>query len=499
MKLRLSLLFALILSFGLQAQYPPQEQFSLDWLRSIYPFLNPAQVENLKDHDMVHSKKGKKALKSLAETLQALNQAGFLKPDLDVEDGSLTDFAWERRVFHFKALSDESDDAMVFSLAVELEDPEKCESWRLVGAPRAPFIAPEADIDLLHAVMDFLVDEASDYAEEWWLPANNSEREDYHQLKSTYKYGQGTVIKAWAHVDNPEKRDYVLDLNPGQFKLQDLEQRNILSLIELEKVLAKAGAFKAISVSPVEDGKPLNIVRTYQSEILPHHIIKVELGPEVQKVSILDVNSPVDNFQLPGAPKDASGNTYPTSQIGDQTWTGSNASFTAFNNGDPIHVATDANEFFYYLSLRLPVAAYPDFDKKNEEMGLLYSMDVLTDPRGFAPEGYHASTVQDWEALLAFLNHPRPASFLKSEETWPKASFTNNHYQFNAMATGYLHSLKSVDFGETARFWALDKNGPIWHERYFAFYIKKGELEPEPKVTAVDLLKAKAIRFVKNS
>lgn len=132
-------------------------------------------------------------------------------------------------------------------------------------------------------------------------------------------------------------------------------------------------------------------------------------------------------------------------------------------------------------------------------MGLLYSLDVLSDPRGVAPPGYHVATFQDWETLIAAINHPRPASFLKSEDSWPKTSFTNNYYQFNALATGYLISLKSEEFGETAHFWALNQNGETWKERYFTFYIKKGKLERITKVTPAELLKAKAIRFVKNS
>ncbi|WP_421751285.1 fibrobacter succinogenes major paralogous domain-containing protein [Croceimicrobium sp.] len=491
-------IFCLLLGLSLPmwGQYP-ERQFSLAWLEGIYSNLNPQKLEELKDHRLTANKKGKQVVKELSPVMEQLQKGGFFEGGLDLNASALTGFDWNRRVFHFKADHPNEAPALIFSLAIELDDPSLCESWRLAGSPKAAFTAPKKDADLLHFSINQLLDEASKYHESQWLPEKKSERAEYHQLKSTFKYTDGARLAAWEHMDNPEKRDFFLDLKSANWELQDMDQRNALAMIEMESILSKMGKFKAISVEVQAEGESLHIVRTYQSEAMPMHIIKVDFGPENQNIWVLDVKTPLNILIPPGGPKDASGNSYTALSIGDQTWTGPNASSKHFRNGDAIPVVEDANLFYHYMHLGIPVACYPNFDEKNAAMGLLYSSDVLWDPRGLAPIGYRIPGAADWQALLDFIDHPKEASFLKSKEGWYKESFSNDHYGFSAPGAGRIKGKNASDFEEEAAFWAFNQ-GANAQEPIQYLELEHGDAYLETKVA--DHLKnglALSLRFIK--
>jgi uncharacterized protein (TIGR02145 family) len=83
-------------------------------------------------------------------------------------------------------------------------------------------------------------------------------------------------------------------------------------------------------------------------------------------------------------------------QIGTQFWSCKNLDTRFYRNGDPIPQAS----FTGWADLTTGAWCYYNNDSSNlSKYGRLYNWYALNDPRGFAPNGWHVATVQDWGKL----------------------------------------------------------------------------------------------------
>lgn len=83
--------------------------------------------------------------------------------------------------------------------------------------------------------------------------------------------------------------------------------------------------------------------------------------------------------------------------IGSQTWSAKNYDLTVYRNGDLIPQVTDPN---VWDTLTTGAWCYYNNDPSNNATyGKLYNGYALKDPRGFAPEGWHIPTDDEWITL----------------------------------------------------------------------------------------------------
>ncbi|MBT4362772.1 MAG: T9SS type A sorting domain-containing protein [Candidatus Marinimicrobia bacterium] len=101
--------------------------------------------------------------------------------------------------------------------------------------------------------------------------------------------------------------------------------------------------------------------------------------------------------QPTGNVSDVDGNVYETIVIGDQEWMVENLKVTHYRNGEPIPNLIENGE---WTSTNSGAFCYYNNDTGNADTyGVLYNWFALTDPRGFAPEGWHIPTDEEWKAL----------------------------------------------------------------------------------------------------
>lgn len=87
--------------------------------------------------------------------------------------------------------------------------------------------------------------------------------------------------------------------------------------------------------------------------------------------------------------------------IGDQTWTGCNATVEYYNNGDPIPYVDDETT---WAGLTTGAWCWYNNDSANESIyGKLYNWYAVNDPRGVAPTGYHVPTETEVITLFNYL------------------------------------------------------------------------------------------------
>lgn len=101
---------------------------------------------------------------------------------------------------------------------------------------------------------------------------------------------------------------------------------------------------------------------------------------------------------------DKNGNIYDTVNIGNQIWLSRNLNVSCFRNGDTIKELKTKNDWANANELKLPGWCYYNNDSKNGvSCGKIYNQFAISDKRGLAPEGFHISTITDWELLLQIL------------------------------------------------------------------------------------------------
>lgn len=112
-------------------------------------------------------------------------------------------------------------------------------------------------------------------------------------------------------------------------------------------------------------------------------------------------NNNNDNITYPiGTVTDVEGNTYKTVKINTQTWMAENLKVTKYRNGDSIPKVTEKSKWLIETK-----GAYCNYNNTNNidtinTYGRLYNWYVLIDNRNVCPDGWHASTDDDWTTLI---------------------------------------------------------------------------------------------------
>jgi uncharacterized protein (TIGR02145 family) len=148
-----------------------------------------------------------------------------------------------------------------------------------------------------------------------------------------------------------------------------------------------------------------------------------------------------------------------TYNVINQSWTAKNATIKTFRNGDPIPFAKDTAAFNKASRENKPAWCHVNYDPKNEATyGILYNHYVLTDPRGFAPEGWRVPTLSDFEHLRFYHGG--------NDQAGARLVTNNGNCGFAAVHAG----TEQGNFGESACFWTSDSD----HDNFWFFYIEKG-------------------------
>jgi uncharacterized protein (TIGR02145 family) len=105
-----------------------------------------------------------------------------------------------------------------------------------------------------------------------------------------------------------------------------------------------------------------------------------------------------------GTVSDIDGNTYPTIEIGTQTWMAESLKTTRFRNGDLIETTTPTDKNISGESFPKYQWAYEGNEVNVTEYGRLYTWYTVTDSRNICPTGWHVSTDEEWHTLVLYLD-----------------------------------------------------------------------------------------------
>lgn len=111
-------------------------------------------------------------------------------------------------------------------------------------------------------------------------------------------------------------------------------------------------------------------------------------------------DDPSGDVPSAGTVKDADGNKYNTVKIGTQVWMVENLKTTKYNDGSPIPIVTDNDEW-----RRLRIGAYCNYDnvESNADIyGRLYNWYAVNTGK-LAPAGWRVPTDDDWTILVNYL------------------------------------------------------------------------------------------------
>ena len=150
---------------------------------------------------------------------------------------------------------------------------------------------------------------------------------------------------------------------------------------------------------------------------------------------------------------DKDGNNYKTVAIGKQIWMAENLNVEHYRNGDPIPEVQDKEEWD-----NLTTGAwcwYENNSANGTTYGRLYNWYAVNDPRGFAPEGWHVPSSDEWNKLTDNLGGAETAGTkLKSTNGWDEGGNGDNKSGFSAIPGGYRsHEGFFSNMGRNALFW----------------------------------------------
>lgn len=95
-----------------------------------------------------------------------------------------------------------------------------------------------------------------------------------------------------------------------------------------------------------------------------------------------------------GTMTDVEGNIYKTVKIGNQWWMAENLKVTKYRDGSSIPFVL--NPLVSWSGVN---EAYCIYNNAQNTPGMLYKFNVLTNPSGLAPEGWHIPSDAEWKAL----------------------------------------------------------------------------------------------------
>jgi uncharacterized protein (TIGR02145 family) len=170
--------------------------------------------------------------------------------------------------------------------------------------------------------------------------------------------------------------------------------------------------------------------------------------------------------------EDPNNNTlkYDTVTIGGQVWMKRNLDVDHYRNGDSIPQVINWEE---WDTLTTGAWCYYDNDPANGEIyGKLYNWYAVNDPRGLAPEGWHISSIEEWQGLINYLkarsyywcgnDNTATAKALAADTLWFETAWecaicddlsTNNSTGFTALPGGYRRWVFFVDKTTIGSFW----------------------------------------------
>ncbi|MEM7455257.1 MAG: FISUMP domain-containing protein [Planctomycetota bacterium] len=174
---------------------------------------------------------------------------------------------------------------------------------------------------------------------------------------------------------------------------------------------------------------------------------------------------------------DADGNVYDTVRVGDQVWMAENLKTTSMNDGSPIHLYMNGENWFEGGGT-VPMYQWADTSDLNnlysEELpfdfyGAMYNEGALASGT-LAPTGWRIPSEQDFidlENNLAEDGHlGNEANVLKSVYGWHVSTGNgSDDYGFNALPNGYVHSFGGPTGAQVIGTWATSDFDPVGQRR----------------------------------
>jgi uncharacterized protein (TIGR02145 family) len=195
-----------------------------------------------------------------------------------------------------------------------------------------------------------------------------------------------------------------------------------------------------------------------------------------------------------GTVTDVEGNKYKTIVICTQTWMAENLRTTTFNDGSPIPVVTEVND--WANSITPALCWYGNDEATNKEaFGGLYNWYAINSGK-LAPQDWRVATREDWMTLIYYLGGAEDAGG-KMKETgfmhWesPNTGATNTS-GFTALGGGGRYGFCSGfhDIMEKGYWWTATPSDTSDHAYYFFLDANLGTIE-----VADSLLQAKIFGF----
>lgn len=190
------------------------------------------------------------------------------------------------------------------------------------------------------------------------------------------------------------------------------------------------------------------------------------------------------------------GSNFETVKIGNQIWTKKNLDIDHYRNGDSIPEIRDS---LVWRTLTTGAWCYNNYDSDNgEKYGKIYNGYAIIDPRGFAPEGWHIPTIEEWGTLSElFGGDSLSGGALKDTIGWtPQDVGATNASGFTALPAGYC-SVKGFCIGLKygAYFWTstYDTVSSGWINARFILFNS-----PELKDLSTEKKSGFSVRLIKN-
>lgn len=158
-----------------------------------------------------------------------------------------------------------------------------------------------------------------------------------------------------------------------------------------------------------------------------------------------------------GSVTDIDGNEYKTVMIGSQEWIAENLRTTKYDDGTPIPLIIDDDE---WSTLKTPGYSWcrNEVETCGEKYGALYNWYAVNTGK-LCPEGWRVASDDDWELLINFLSlqdyvgkEGRP---LKHRMKWQSGSRGTDEYGFSALPGGARYNF-------TGKFIFVDYNAYWW-------------------------------------
>lgn len=158
--------------------------------------------------------------------------------------------------------------------------------------------------------------------------------------------------------------------------------------------------------------------------------------------------------------RDVEGNEYPVAELGGRLWITTNLQSTKFQNGDPIPMIQNDEEWEHHGEKGLPACCwYKNQSTGLVRYGLLYNWFAVQDPRGLGPIGWSIPGIREWTELITSLGGWNIAGRkLKSRSGWNHFGSGNNASGFGALPGGGRGALGSfLDMGDYGNWWCREE------------------------------------------